>query len=231
MRKERESLLEISAKIGEYYKIIISGGIMVEYVDRTKEISSDLKACKTAFDEVNIPWVIIDGIVLGYARYKDIMPWDTDLDVGIFSEITNEQWGFLLLSLQKHGFKKVVEVNDFAAFSRETILDLHVFHKEGDFYVCYPKPHKHRYIERAKWFNEPQIVDFIGDRYPMPNHVEDFVSAHYGSDWKTNIVKNHDEYLVDARGSLDHLAWINGNSRCNKNGDLWPKILTIEEHL
>jgi len=204
---------------------------MTEYIDKTKEITSDLKACKAAFDQVDVPWVIIEGIVLGYARYKDIMPWDTDVDAGIFIEITDVQWCAVLLSLQKYGFKKNGELNDFAHFFRKVVLDLHRFHKDGDYYVCSPTPCRHRYIEKASWFDEPQTVDFIGSKYTMPNHVEDFVSAHYGSDWKTNIIKNHDEYFIDARGSLDHTAWINGNSRCNKNGDLWPKILTIEENL
>jgi len=60
-------------------------------MNKKEGIISDLVACKKAFDKINIPWVIIGGIVLGYARYKDIMEWDTDLDVGIFVELSNMQ--------------------------------------------------------------------------------------------------------------------------------------------
>ena len=40
------------------------------YVVNADTIASDLLACKNAFEKVGIPWVITDGIVLGYARNK-----------------------------------------------------------------------------------------------------------------------------------------------------------------
>jgi phosphorylcholine metabolism protein LicD len=68
-------------------------------------IVSDLAACKIAFSNVDIPWVIMGGIVLGYARYKDIMDWDTDVDIAIFSEVTDTQWVAVCDSLTKQGYK------------------------------------------------------------------------------------------------------------------------------
>jgi len=47
------------------------------------------------------------------------------------------------------------------------------------------------------------LVDFLGDKYPMPNNIEDFVIAHYGMDWKTNIIKDHEKYFTDKRGGRD----------------------------
>ena len=69
------------------------------------QIASDLAACKLAFEQVNIPWVITDGIVLGYARNKEIMPWDTDVDMGVFIEITDKQWNSIYKALLKNGFR------------------------------------------------------------------------------------------------------------------------------
>jgi predicted nucleotidyltransferase len=43
-----------------------------------ERIIDDLKACKIAFSQAGIPFIIIGGTVLGYARYNDIMEWDTD---------------------------------------------------------------------------------------------------------------------------------------------------------
>jgi len=40
-----------------------------KYVDRRVIITEDLAACKTAFDQAEVPWVIMGGVVLGYARY------------------------------------------------------------------------------------------------------------------------------------------------------------------
>ena len=213
-------------------KDVFKGDIMAEYIDKRDVITSDLEACKRAFDDVDIPWVIMGGITLGYARYKDIMPWDTDLDVGIFTEMTGVQWGSVLSALKKQGFNKGGEVDDFAHFFRKTILDLHIFHKDGEFYVCSPKPYKHRYIERAKWFDKIQIVNFVGDRYPIPNLIEDFVSAHYGPDWKTNIIKNHSEYHKEKRGDPgDPSNWFLNRLRKEDGHFWWPALLMSHENI
>lgn len=205
---------------------------MSEYVDKTNDISSDLAACKRAFDQAGVPWVIMGGITLGYARYKDIMPWDTDLDIGICTEMTSTQWQSVLFALQKQHFRKNGEVNDFAHFFRKVVLDLHVFHKDGNFYVCAPKPYKHRYVERAKWLDEIQTVDFIGDKFPMPNHIEDFVSAHYGPDWKTNIIKNHAEYHKVKRGDPgDPNHWFLNRFRKEDGRFWWPALLMSHENI
>lgn len=205
---------------------------MAEYVNRTKEIASDLLACKQSFEEIKIPWFIMGGITLGYARYKDIMPWDTDLDIGICAEITKDQWQAVLRSLGKHGFRKNGEVNDFAHFFRKVVMDLHVFHKDGEFYVCSPLPYKHRYIERAKWLDEIQLVDFLGDKYPMPNHLEDYVSAHYGHDWKTHIVKDYKAYHDEKRGDPGAPnSWYLNRFRKEDGRFWWPALLMSHENI
>ena len=68
------------------------------------EIASDLAACKLVFDEIGIPWVIIDGIVLGYVRKKDIIPWDTDVDIAVFG-LPQAQWSTLQASFIRNKFK------------------------------------------------------------------------------------------------------------------------------
>lgn len=205
---------------------------MSEYIDRKNDIISDLKACKTVFSEANISWAINGGVVLGYARYKDVMPWDTDIDIGIFGDITIDQWETLLELLKTHGFKKNGEINDFAHFFRNVVLDLHVFHKENSFYVCRPEPYKHRYLEKAKWFDEIQLVDFLDDRYPMPNFIEDFLDAHYGYSWKTNVIKNHAEYHDMKRGNPnDPGSWYLKRVRSEDGLFWWPVILMSGEEV
>ena len=53
-----------------------------------KNIVADLAACRVAFNRVNIPWVLIDGLVLGYARHKDVVPGDTDVDLAVCKELS-----------------------------------------------------------------------------------------------------------------------------------------------
>lgn len=203
---------------------------MVEYIDRKDIISSDLVACKTAFDEADVPWVIMGGIVLGYARYNDIMPWDTDLDLGVFVELTNDKWQILHSSLYNKGFKFQKDKVDFIYCNRQAEFNMWLFHKNGNYYEAFPKSTPGiKFVEKAIWYDEPQIVDFLGSKYPMPNNLKDYLVCQYGEDWKTNVVKNHEQYYLDKRGSRDISLWPSG--RATKNGDMWPKTLKIEDNM
>lgn len=206
---------------------------MTEHIDNREAIASDLAACKKAFDSVNIPWVLLGGTVLGYARYKEIMPWDTDLDVGIFTEITDVQWRSLYVALFNQGFVRLsIEKTDFTYGFREVEFNIDMYHKhkDGAFYCSFPTSTPGiKFIDKAKWFDEIQMVDFLGDKYPIPNHLEYFVEAHYGWDWRTNIIKDHEQYFTEKRGGRDQTLWT--TSRASKHGDLWPKALEMDDNL
>ncbi len=192
---------------------------------------SDLAACKAAFAKVNIPWIIQGGIVLGYARHKDVMSWDTDLDLGVFIELTTKQRQTLFESLRSNGFRLGAR-KDFVCGARKISFNMFFFHKKGNFYEAFPSTMpKFKYIEKAEWHDEPQMVDFIGDKYLVPNHVEDWVDAHYGLDWKTNIIKDHSVYLKQKRGKKnDVTGWFKNRRR--KDGNLWwPALLKTNENI
>jgi hypothetical protein len=198
--------------------------------DKKESIISDLKACKVAFGKAEIPWVIVGGIVLGYARYKEIMPWDTDLDIVVSTELTDARWSILHKSLASQGFVLPKIRMDFMYCHRKTEFNLELYHKDGNFYNCMPKSTPGlKFVEKAEWHDTPQIVDFLGSKYPMPNNIEDFVAKHYGADWKTNIIKKHAEYFMQKRGGRDQAQWL--TSRAGKQGDLWPKILKITDSM
>ena len=200
-----------------------------KYTINAKTLASDLLACKKAFDNVGIPWVITDGVVLGYARYKSIMEWDTDLDFAVFVEIDKNKWKFLYNSFLKEGFIiKNKNKRDFICGRRLTPLNLWFFHKKGNFYESFPTTTPTlKFVEKAAWYDKPQMVDFLGSKYPMPNNIDDYLDNHYGKDWKTNIIKNHDEWFLNKRGGdgkkESQKLWSGGRS--GKDGDLWPKII------
>ena len=202
-----------------------------KYKDMSEAIASDLVACKKVFDSVRIPWVIMGGVVLGCVRHNDIMPWDTDLDVGIFIEITDKQWKSVMFALHDRGFRKIINQKiDFTYCYREAELNVWMFHKNGDYYEAFPSTTpKVKFVEKAIWYDEPQIVDFLGDKYPMPNNVDDYLTCQYGSDWENNIVKNHEQYYLDKRGTRDISLWPAG--RGVKDGDMWPKMLERTENM
>jgi len=184
------------------------------------KLITDWAACKRAFDKARIPWVMTDGAVLGYVRHKDIMPWDTDLDLGVFCELSAADWQRLWEALRGEGFSLKNSKTEFVYGTRKTRFNLMLFHKKGEFYESFPKGTMKlglRFVEKAKWYDEPQLVKFLGDIYPVPNHTIDYINAHYGTDWATRIVKDHITWFKEKR------------QRARKGGDLWPKLLLKNE--
>ena len=206
---------------------------MVEYIDKRKAIASDLLACKTAFDQVGIPWVIMGGIVLGYGRYNDIMSWDTDVDIGVFVELTTKEWQLLYNSLNKNGFKFLNDKIDFIWCNRSIEFNMGLFHKNGDYYESFPTTTPGlKFVEKAKWYEAPKIVDFLGSKYPMPNHLEDFLNAHYGKNWKTNIIKDHSQYFREKRGDPNNVNnWLLNRKRKEDGNLWWPAFLKTDENI
>ena len=67
----------------------------------------------------------------------------------------------------------------------------------------------------------------------MPNNINDYLDNHYGKDWKTNIIKDHQVWFKKKRGGdgtkKSQPLWLNGRS--GKKGNLWPKIIKIKDSM
>ena len=196
-------------------------------------IASDLAVCKDVFNRARVPWVIIDGIVLGYVRQKDIMSWDTDVDVAIFQEITDSEWKLIYTGFKEAGFVIRNSKQDFVYGRRNVNLNLWLYHKKGYFYESYPRTTPGiKFVERARWFNKTRMVDFLDEIYPMPNNIMDYIVCHYGKDWMVPRY-SHDKWRIEKFGTdsskLEIDTWL--DSRCGPEGDLWPKVMRTENQL
>lgn len=197
------------------------------------EIASDLAACSAAFAKARIPWVVIDGIVLGYHREKGILEGDTDLDLGIFREITSQEWSRLYKALSDVGFGIRDLKQDFVYGRRKTKFNLWFYHKKGAYYESFPRSTPGiKFVEKAKWYDEFQLVKFLGSMYPMPSCLVDYLIHHYGKNWKVKK-PGHDKWRKEkfgtSTGRFKPAIWL--GSRCGPKGDLWPKILKVGQIL
>jgi len=192
-------------------------------------IENDLRVCKDVLDALGVKWCIMGGIVLGYSRYREVMEWDTDVDIGIFEEVDTTSWDKIGRKLSAAGFSGIPSSRkDFILAYRQTELNLWMFHKNGLYYEAFPESTPGiKFVEKAIWYNSPKIVDFLGDKYPIPNNTEDYLVCQYGKDWKNNIVKDHEQYYLDKRGTRDVSKWPCG--RATKHGDMWPKTLKTND--
>ena len=196
-------------------------------------IIRDLVACKAAFDSVGIPWVITDGIVLGYVREKNVLAQDTDLDLGVFREISLQEWQKLFKALYGAGFCIKNVKQDFVYGKRESKLNSWFYHKRGEFYEAFPRTTPGiKFVEKAEWYDEIQSVNFLGAVYPMPNNLEDYIVCRYGKDWMEPKY-THDQWRLEKFGTSSSRfkpgVWL--SSRCGPKGDLWPKIMRAEDML
>ena len=200
-------------------------------IPKANLIASDLAACKNAFDNAKIPWVIIDGIVLGYARHGGIIPWDTDLDIGIFRELTNAEWLRLYTAMKNEGFGFKNLKQDFVYGRRRVKLNMWMYHRNGTFYEAFPKITPDvKFVEKAEWYENPQLLLFLGKKYPMPANLEDYLLHRYGKD-HMEAKYTHDEWRLIKFGTqsprYEPDVWL--GSRCGPKGDLWPRIMRREE--
>lgn len=193
----------------------------------------DLAACKKAFEEARIPWVIIDGIVLGYVRHNDVIPWDTDIDLGIPHEVSKAEWERFHIAFTRVGFGVRNMRQDFIYGRRKVKLNAWIMHRKGDYFESFPHSTPGvKFVEKAEWYEEIQFVDFLGSTYPMPANLEEYIVCRYGKDWK-EAKYTHDQWRLEKFGTKSSgflpKVWL--NSRCGPKGDLWPKIMKVGDDL
>jgi len=158
-------------------------------------IIKDLGDIKKAMDARDVPFVLMYGLVLGYIRHRDVMEWDTDVDIGVFIELTEKQKQGIYKSLNTlAGYGQVAPCGDFIYGKRSVPLNLWFYHKVGIYYKAWPSTTPYNFVLKEKWFDNPIQVDFLEDEYLIPNNVYDYLTCHYGP-WKKEIIKSHPQWV------------------------------------
>ena len=154
-----------------------------------KGIIADLKQLKDIFDSCRVPFVMQEGNVLGYARYKDIMEWDLDIDIGVYTKISEKKKAELLRALRLGGCGiGKNESGDFIYGKRNVKLNLWFWHREGDFFVARPKTSDKIFILKAEHFLHPKEIDFLGRKFLIPDPLDGYLDLRYGKNWKHTII-------------------------------------------
>jgi hypothetical protein len=157
--------------------------------------------------ENNIKYFITCGTLLGSVREKGIIPWDNDIDIGIFQEDFNK-----VLALKENFAKENLNLY---MYEKDQILQLHsnvidahldffpyVLDDDNNTYIHYDKLNRERYPTEK--FNKDELLP-IKDTYTFgpltnisgPNDGDKCLVHIFGPDWRTpiNYGKNNNYFF------------------------------------
>ena len=146
-----------------------------------------LREAKQIMDQLGVVFFLRAGTCLGAIRENGFIAWDDDVDIGSVIGLhgltekfieqvvaTFRERGFISKPLRgKHDiYVPLVKSSTRIDWTCSRILDGNTFHFPG---VRIP----------ARIFTQLKEIDFIGDKFLVPNPPEEYLSFKYGPDWMT----------------------------------------------
>jgi len=174
-----------------------------------------LNETKEVMDSAGIPFFLRQGTCLGAVRDQAFIPWDDDLDLGCvigLNGLTEEMIPPVLDAFRDRGYFVSLESNDrwIAAGMVKGALrvDLTFFRIIDDSIFHFPLI----WIP-ARLFSDLKEIDFMGEKFLVPNPPEEYLRAKYGPNWVTpkedyerdvldQVAKSPDAKLVPSPGQL-----------------------------
>ena len=144
-----------------------------------------LREAKGILDEQGVTFALVSGTCLGAVRDNMLMPWDDDIDLGSvlgLNGLTEEKIGQVAAAFRDGGFIARIAPQDHCIsvpLLKESIridwisfriVDNSTFHYPG---IRIP----------AGMLVDPKEIDFIGERFNVPNPPEEYLRLKYGPEW------------------------------------------------
>ena len=161
-----------------------------------------LKEVKLILDELKVMFILGSGTCLGAVRDNDLIPWDDDIDlvsVGDFNGLTKESVDGILAAFRERGY--YVRQNNwspdwplyginYSVIKNYVRVDWSCSFVTDDSIYVYPG-----IPIPAKFFIHPKEIEFLGEKFFVPNPPEEYLSLKYGAEWM--IPKKAGEYEKD----------------------------------
>lgn len=146
----------------------------------------NLDTARRILDDLKIPYFLSNGTLLGCIRDGDLIPHDSDIDLGIMIEDYKPEIldAFLAKGFGLHGIFGTIENGYEISLRRGVKLDLFFYYKEGDkrtMSVFSGQQIKYVYpdFKTIPW-------TFLGEPVRIPENYEEYLTAQYG-DWRTPV--------------------------------------------
>ena len=157
----------------------------------------NLKEVKQILDQLGVVFLLCSGVCLGATRDNAFIPWDDDIDLlsvmGI-NGLTEQSIDIVVAAFGDKGYfvdvveqaysKAVITMKDFVRLSWDCvrIIDDHIY--------AYP-----RVRLPANLFIHPKEIDFLGEKFLVPNPPGEYLRLKYGEEWM--VPKKAGEYEKD----------------------------------
>jgi len=145
------------------------------------EISKkNLSDFKKVMDKHGIIFGLWFGTLLGAVREKNFIEYDEDIDIFILDEDRKKVLN-ALFDLESIGLKvaRYNEKKGLLSIIRDyDYIDMYFYRKVFNTRRMGPNTIKAKYLENM------DTIDFLGEAYPLPANVEQVLSILYGKDWK-----------------------------------------------
>jgi len=164
------------------------------------ELKESMRKFFEATDAAGFKPFIAFGTLLGYAREKKFIPWDRDLDIGLFYDDTDIE--ALVRTLRKAGFiiteytGKEFPCKIKCRLKAHPPVDIVFFKKEGEKLLTFGRLGNGSSIIRERSPFELTNATFYDVAVRIPEHPETFLTENYG-DWKTP--RNIYNYILDSK--------------------------------
>jgi hypothetical protein len=146
-----------------------------------------MSLCCNILENMGITYRLTDGTILGLYRQGDFIPHDNDIDVDVLDcrEINMicermKSVGMKLgrKAVYKNQIQQLVFYND-----EEAVFDMIFWYSNGEIIYNYSERGYVRSQEK-RFFEKLSQIEFKRKKYPIPSHIEEWLTMRFGHDWK-----------------------------------------------
>jgi len=184
----------------KYYLSILKNDSFVEYQSfpfdpmQKMPLGAEIimKKYSNILKSLDINYRISDGTILGIYRAGEFIAHDNDIDIELLGDDKAMEIDKIFKEEGMTLGRKAIyngKIQQLVYYTPDYIIfDMVIWHlnsKDGKIYNYSERDYKR--VQDAKFFQKDklELVEFEGEKYPMPTPVEEWLEMRYGKDWKT----------------------------------------------